>query len=339
MNTHMPAKKNENDALEVIKQHIETGKYAKVYLLFGEERYLVNLYRDKLLEAVTDINDTMNFCKYTGNKLDQSEVISFCNTMPFLAERRVALVEGCGLFKTSCEQFAAEVEHIPDESILIFVETEVDKRNKLYKTVSKCGAALEFNKPNERTMLIWTKRQFKNEGRQAEDAAIYKLIEFIGCDMNAVSNEIEKLISYTADKGTVTVSDVEELCTGKVEGKIFEMVEAIARKQQKKALDLYYELIENREPTMRMLFLITRQFDMMFKALLGKMDGLSDSQIAGAIGVPQWSVKKYIDQVKDYKLDMLKNMLEKCHDLDYRIKTGQTDDQIGVEMLIVELSQ
>ena len=335
----MQSKKNKNDAIDIIREHIETGSFAKLYLLFGEERYLVNLYRDKLLAAVTDVEDNINFSKHTGSKFNRSEVISFCSELPFLADRRVALIEGSGLFKSSCEEFAEDVAGLPAESVLIFVETEVDKRNKLYKTVSKYGAALEFGKPDERTMLIWTKRQFKNEGRQAEDAAIYKLIEYIGCDMNAVNNEIEKLISYTEGRDVVTAEDVEALCIGKTWGKIFDMVDAIAGKQQQKALDIYYELLENREPFMRILYLITRQFDMMLKTRLAKRDGLSDSQIAAAIGVPQWSVKKYINQVRNYEPDMLLDMLGRCHELDYMIKTGQTGDQIAVETLIIELSK
>lgn len=334
----MPAPKKEENAIEIITQHISAGCFSKLYLLYGEERYLVNMYKKKLLDEVTDINDTMNFCRYIGNAPDRNEIISFCNTMPFLAERRVALAEDSGLFKTSCDDFATELKQIPEETILIFVETEVDKRNKLYKTVNKYGTVLEFNSPDERTMLIWTKRQFKNEGIQAEDAAIYKLIEYIGCDMSAVSNEINKLVSYTLDKGTVTAADVEDLCVGKVEGKIFDMVDAIAGRQQQKAIKIYYELLENREPAMRILYLITRQCDMMLKTKLGKKEGLTDSRLAAAIGVPQWSVKKYVNQVRIYEEPMLSTMLERCHNLDYMIKTGQVNDRLGVEMLIIELS-
>ena len=71
--------------------------------------------------------------------------------------------------------------------------------------------------------------------------------------MNSIKNEIDKLISYTVDREDVTVSDVEALCVGNSEGHIFEMIDAISRKQQDRALHLYHELLENREPAKRIL--------------------------------------------------------------------------------------
>ena len=89
---------------------------------------------------------------------------------------------------------------------------------------------------------------FKGEGKRITDDAIRSLIEHTGSDMNSIKNEIDKLISYTVDREDVTVSDVEALCVGNSEGHIFEMIDAISRKQQDRALHLYHELLENREP-------------------------------------------------------------------------------------------
>lgn len=87
-------KQNDKDAMAVINEHIKNESYAPVYLLYGDETYLVNQYRDKLLSAVTDRDDNMNFAKFAGEKTDPMEIIGFCETMPFFADRRVCWQKG-----------------------------------------------------------------------------------------------------------------------------------------------------------------------------------------------------------------------------------------------------
>ena len=63
----------------------------------------------------------------------------------------------------------------------------------------------------------------------------------------------------------VTMQDVDDICTTQITNKIFEMVEAVAEKQQKKALDYYYDLLALKEPPMRILYLLTRQFKLLLQ--------------------------------------------------------------------------
>ena len=152
-------KQSGKDAMAVINEHIKNESYAPVYLLYGDETYLVNQYRDKLLSAVTDREDNMNFAKFAGEKIDPMEIIGFCETMPFFADRRVVLAEETGLFKKSCEEFAERIKELPDTSLILFVESEIDKRNKLYKTWEKLCAL----KHQMRRRLLYGLRECSRE--------------------------------------------------------------------------------------------------------------------------------------------------------------------------------
>ena len=81
----------------------------------------------------------MNFNHYEGKGMDINEIIGIADTMPFFAERRLVLIEDSGWFKGGAggEEMSAYMEHIPDTTCLVFVETEVDKRSKLFKAVKK----------------------------------------------------------------------------------------------------------------------------------------------------------------------------------------------------------
>lgn len=98
-------------------------------------------------------------------------------------------------------------------------------------------------------------------------AAYQRFITKTGNDMENIDRELEKLICYCMDRDTIEEEQVEAICVEQTENKIFEMINAISEKRQKQALDLYYDLLTLKEPPMRILFLILRQFQ---KLMLSK---------------------------------------------------------------------
>ena len=132
----MAAKKTEKkNPMTIINSHIKAGEFKRVYLLFGDETYLVQQYKDKLVNALTDVEDTLNFSKFVGEGSDPAEMISFCQTMPFFADRRVVLVSGSGLFAKSNDYLADNIPGLPDTAVMVFVEKDVDKRSRDRKSV------------------------------------------------------------------------------------------------------------------------------------------------------------------------------------------------------------
>ena len=119
--------------MKSIQEDIKTGNFKQSYLLFGEEAYLKHQYKEKLLNALNPDGDTMNFSRYEGKGIDVKQVIDLCETMPFFAERRVILLEDTGFFKNKCEELADYMKSLPEYLVLVFSETEVDKRSRMYK--------------------------------------------------------------------------------------------------------------------------------------------------------------------------------------------------------------
>ena len=108
---------------------IKSGKFKKVYLLYGEEDYLRKQYRDKLRAALTTGEDAMNYAYFEGKDIQAGQVIDFAETMPFLAERRVVFIENSGWFKSGGDAMAEYLSTQCDTTVMCFVETETDKRN------------------------------------------------------------------------------------------------------------------------------------------------------------------------------------------------------------------
>ena len=132
--------------MQTLNQDIKNNDFKKVYLLFGEEAFLKKSYKNRLREAITQ-GDTMNYNYYEGKGINVNEIISLSDTMPFFADRRLILMEDSGWFKggPGADEMCAYIENIPDTTCLLFVETEVDKRSRMYTaifTLTGCRQAI-----------------------------------------------------------------------------------------------------------------------------------------------------------------------------------------------------
>ena len=226
-----------------LQEDIKTGNFRRVYLLCGDEAYLKIQYKDKLIKALNPDDDTMNFSKYEGKGIEVREMIDLCETMPFFADYRVILVENSGFFKNKCDELADYVKTLPDYVRMVFVEEEVDKRSRMYKAVKAEGRIVEFAKQDEKTLMRWAAGILGREGRKITTRDMEFLLTKTGTDMGNIRNELEKLITFTMGRDVVTAEDIEEICTTRTENKIFEMVRAVTEKNQRKALDLYNDLL------------------------------------------------------------------------------------------------
>ena len=121
--------------MKSLNEDLKTGQLNNVYLLYGEEAYLKKQYKDKLRNALVSPDDNMNYAYYEGKGININEVIDLAETLPFFAERRLIVLEDTGLFKSASPELADYIKEMPDTTSMIFVETEVDKRGKLYKSV------------------------------------------------------------------------------------------------------------------------------------------------------------------------------------------------------------
>lgn len=325
--------------MKTLQEDLKTGNFKHIYLLYGEEAYLVRQYKDRLKDSLCVEGDTMNTSVFSGKDISPASLIDLSETMPFFAERRVIFVENSGFFKKSPEDLAAYLGELPETTYFIFVEEEVDKRGKMYKQVKKFGSVVEFKRQTDAVLMQWILGKLKKENKRITRPVMELFLDKTGTDMELITQELEKLLCYTMEKDVIEAADVEAICANQINGKIFDMVDAIGRKEQKKALDLYYDLLMLKEPAMRILYLVTRHFQilMQLRDMTGK--GFDNKQMASKAGVPEFAVRKYLGQAKSFSLAQLEEIVRASVQTDENIKTGQMTDQLAVELLIISTMQ
>ena len=318
---------------------IKNDNYKQVYLLYGEEAYLRKQYKNKLLKGINPSDDTMNCSYFVGKGIDINKVIDLGETMPFLSERRIIVLEDSGFFKSQCEGLPEYLTEMPEYLHMIFIESEVDKRNRLFKAVGKVGRVTEFTTQDDRRLAQWILGKFNKENKKITAKDMELLLSKTGNDMSNIEKEVEKLLCFCMDKEVVDAKAIEAICTTQISNKIFDMIRAMSEKRQQRALELYYDLLALKEPPMRILFLMSRQFNLILQAKELSEDGVNSVEMAKKMGVQSFVVRNYQNFARQYNARQLRVALEEFVSTEEDVKNGRLNDVISVELLLIKYSK
>lgn len=325
--------------MRTIDEDIKNQTFRTAYLLYGEEAYLKNQYKDKLKAALWQEGDTMNAAFYQGRSTNPKELIDLAETMPFFADHRLILVEDSGFFKSGAEDLAEYMEHIPQTTTFVFSETDVDKRSRMYKALKNNGRIVEFAAQNQELLTRWLLGRLRRENKNITKAAMQEFFDRVGLDMGTLDREMEKLICYCLDRDVIELADVEAVCPQAVTNRIFDMVGAIVECRRKDALEMYYDLLALKEPPLRILFLITRQYNILMQLKDLKRKGMSNPAMAKAAGIPPFAVSRSLGQASRLSVGSIEHILSYSVEMEEAVKTGQMNEQIAVELVIIEASR
>ena len=324
--------------MKQIDQAIKDNQFAKVYLLYGDENYLKNRYRQRLVRALISPDDTMNLTRFLEKDATEDAIITQGETMPFFAPRRVIVAENTGLFKRSADALADYLAGIPDYLVLIFQEDEIDMRGRLYKAVKKYGHTAEFPVQKEEILMRWVLGELKREQKKITRPDMEYFLSMTGTDMGNISQELEKLFSYTLGRDIIAREDIDAVCTRQVTNRIFEMVRAVGAHDQRKALELYEDLLSLKEPPMRILYLLAREFNLIYQVKCLYEAGQNQKAIAQTAGVPPFAVRNYLTQATNYESGQLISIIETFTEAETDVKTGKLNDRLAVELMLIRHS-
>lgn len=329
--------------MEGLKQQIKEQKFKNVMLFHGEETFMLDYYVKKIVELIIGSGEmTMNHDVFDDRKVVFSSIEDSMDTMPFFSDNRVIILKNLGLFEKTGANLAGllseKMEHLPSTTYVIIIESSVDKRIKLYKSVHKNGYICEFPLLGESELIRYIAKTLNPYGKKIEQKEARYLIQYVGDQLTVLHNEINKLINYLGDDEVVTHEAIEAICQKSVESKIFELVDCMGTKRRARALKLYHDLLSAKEPSNRILFMLTRQFRMIYKCKLLLGEGLDSNDIGKKLKLQSFVVRKCLEQGKNFSLNSLEESLKKCLECEIDIRTGVFMPDLAVEQLIIRYS-
>ena len=328
--------KKENNGMNVadMNRHIKDAVFSKVYLFHGQEEYLKDFYINSIVDTVLH-GDTLNYITFDG-KLTSSQLNEACDTIPMFGDKIVILVRNSGLFKLSGDKSAdfEFINHLSDDVCLIFRESDVDKRNKLYKSITDCGIVFECNRQPEMMIGKILARHADRLGARITVDAVSLLVAGIGDDLLRLIGEVNKLALYVGEGGEIGEEAVREVCSLSVSATVFNLTDSLADNDREKSYKFLQTLLDDRVEPRFIFSMISNNYIKLYdtKQLLEK--GVTQNDIARRLGVADFVAKKLCRQCRSYSLAYLKDKINLCAELDMDSKSGKIDEVTMLDILI-----
>ncbi len=297
-------------------------------------------YRDRIRKSLLPDEDDMNYTAMDGEKMDVNELIEQAETMPFFAERRMVYVENSGLFAKSDDRLADFLGRLPETVCLVFSEKDVKKNTRTYKAIDKAGGTFELvTLTDSRQIFRWLTPRMKvgEKTLQIKKAAWEAFLSRTSGDMYRMQNEMDKLVAYCADGEFIDVEDVEAICTGVVEDKVFDMIRSVADKDMARAMRLYRDLLLLKEPAVKILVLMTGQFRKIYEVKQMSAHHVGDDEIARRLRMHGFAVRQNRGLGANFSEERLQAILTLAGQAEWDIKTGRLPERMAVEILMVKI--
>lgn len=321
------------------------------YVLHGPDEFTrcaqVQAMRDQMGDpSMAELNITV----LDGKQATTADVLSSARAMPFLSDKRLVIVEGMLTWltrkgasksgKAALEKLTEGLTHLPDWARIVFVEPDTLSERNAILSLAKTepgGYHKEFNPP--RNPVKWITDQARAVyDAEIEPAAARALADVIQDDLRVADSELAKLAAYVNGERPITESDVSLLTPYVSEANVFEMVDALGRRDGKTASRLLHRLLEDGEP-LQLFGMIVRQFRLLILAREYINAGGNPRGIGKAIGVHPYVGEKLSGQVRAFSLEQLEKIHHFLLDTDLGIKTGRVDSVLALDLLIASIAQ
>lgn len=335
--------------IDELKQILKGQKPApNVFLLWGEEAFLRAHYKKQLTELLMpDMMEDLNVFRFDGKNYRIEEVDEAIEALPVMADKKLLIFTDSLIFKPDGrsgakaeyrDYWAKRLQDIPDYVFILFDENEIDKRSALLKQVDKTGACIEFAYMTEEEMVRWTQRLFTVLGKEIGPQDARYLNEITQEGMMAVRREVEKLSAYVGDRPKVERRDIDLLVTPPVEGRVFDMVAAMLRKDAEGALKMLDDLFVLKTDPQPILAAIIYNAEKLLSTKLLMSDGADKNQIMSKLKISPFAASKFMKDSAKYSLPQLKMLVERLAETDGYIKSNSMEKTILLNLLVAEIA-
>lgn len=333
--------------IENLENELKIGQLHSVYLLYGEELFLLESSLKKIRNLFGECVKGINYILI--DETNVLDIIANIETPSFGYNKKLIIARNTGILKKEGKKKTSEIAKIKDKLenyieenikiinesvILVFIEDEVDEKSELFKVINKNGIVCKFDyqKPFQIEQRI--KAICNGYKVNITPQTIKYFIECCGTNMQDLINEIRKLIEYAGTNGTIEKEDIDKLSIKKLESVIFDLTDDLGKKNISGALQVLKNLIYSKEPLAKILVTLYNHFK---KLYITKISLNLNKDLTSSLNLKPnqtFLTSKYKIQSGYFSEQELRKILEELCDLDYNFKNGKIDLQIGIESIL-----
>jgi len=310
-----------------------------IFIIMGSCDYFKKQASDDILKHFSFKTDDLDF-ENLSEKASEGDIISACDSVSFLGNRRMIYVTDFSGFKSTKSSFDKLNDYIgsmPKSNILIFYSHDkVDKRKKIFKTIKKFGFICEFEELSASMLESWIISEFKKFDKEISKRSANKLVEVCGTEVMFLSNEIAKLSSY-CDKQEIDIASIEKIASKSLEYNVFQIHDCFMKKNTNEGLTLLKEIIEKEKSPFGILGLLSSKLRLLYKAKALTDAGVSQNNAIKHIGGHPYAAKIAISECKKFSINELRHAINDLAELDYKLKSGKIDMGLSIENIFLSI--
>lgn len=334
-----------------LSAHLKAGALLPLYLLYGQEGYLIDAYAGRITAPFEKAAmSEFNFLRFDGRDgVDVDALADACEALPLMAARKCVVLEGLDPEKLSAND-TAKLEQLladPPQSCLLLITVKSslspkDKKGKGAKLVTLCakaGAAARLDRRSRGDVAKFLREQAAKRGCEMDAEVAGALLERCGMDMQLLTAEVEKLCAY-AGGGKLTVVQVRKVASVNLEASIFDLSNAILKRDYQNAMEVVADLIFLRESPVTILSALSMSFVDIYRAKQAKKARISPAQAMkelGYFGGATYRFQKASGQADRFGDAFLAEALACLAEADLKLKSSRADDRTVLEEAITTL--
>ena len=325
------------------------------HVIYGDSFLVADRLRQvKIGAGAADLMDS-NRHVVSAARARPDEVLAMCNSLPFLDTMRLVEIEGVlasqqgsgggrrsgrrsATATGAWTQLVDAVPALPDTTLLIFVDDDLQQNNPLLRTLSEHCTVHRETTPTAQGLLQWIKQRAEDKGSSVTPPAMQVLAELVGGDLWTIDRELEKLSLYAAGR-SITDSDVRAMVPYAQEANIFAAVDAIMDGRPGPALRLLMQLMEDGQEPLYIIAMIERQLRLIALARDLSDRGFVQPDLGKRMGTnSDFVVRKTLGQGRRLSLPQIRDKYRRVLESDLAIKQGRLEPALSLQLLVADLA-
>jgi DNA polymerase-3 subunit delta len=312
------------------------------YIFHGDDQHSQT---ETLADLTSKLGDPsmldLNTNRFDGRQLSFSELQHTCNSIPFLADKRLVIIKDLFTHKVAYQdELLAFLPDIPETTRLIFLESKSLSKShparKLAESHEK-GFIKEFKRLEGGALEHWVRERVKTAGGKIQPYAAHLLATNAGNNLTLLENEVEKLVLYKGQE-MIEVEDVSLLCPYVAEASIFDLVDALGERKGQTAAQLLHKKSQEGTDPFYLFAMFIRQFRLLIQVKELSDDGHPPNDIAKTLKLHPFPTGKLHQQSKNFSMPQLEQIYAHLLDIDINVKTGRTDLITALDLLVAGLA-
>jgi len=322
-----------------LQESLASGKLAPVYLLYGEEDFLVEeATRSVTAAAVPKEAQEFNLDILRGEESDARDIVARASSFPMMADRRAVVVHNVDKLGTrDLEILGNYIEQPSNSTCLVLIGGKIDTRKRPYTIVKRTGIAVEFKPLYEDRVPAWIAARVKKQKHEITQDACRLLAAYVGTSLRELQNELEKIYIYMGSRTSITADDITAVVGMSKELSVFELQKAVGAKDLRRSSEIMERMLDGGGSVPFIIVMLTGYFTSLYRLHDLRRRNASQQEMASEARVSPYFLKEYLDALALFSVHEIERAFEILVGADEQSKTSAADPKQIMLLVLVQL--